>query len=63
MKSKLDKVFNQYWSPYAAMGIAGILSAAYFGITGTVWAVTGEFTVWRPHLGDVRRRYFRLGLL
>ncbi|CAM3871476.1 selenium metabolism membrane protein YedE/FdhT [Cohnella lubricantis] len=33
-----------YWSPYAAMALAGILSAVYFGITKTVWAVTGEFT-------------------
>ncbi|WII37541.1 selenium metabolism membrane protein YedE/FdhT [Paenibacillus thiaminolyticus] len=50
MKSMLDKVFNQYWSPYAAMGIAGVLSAVYFGITGTVWAVTGEFTRLGGHI-------------
>lgn len=39
-----DKIFKEYWNPYVAMGIAGLLSALYFGITGTVWAVTGEFT-------------------
>ncbi|KEQ23514.1 selenium metabolism membrane protein YedE/FdhT [Paenibacillus tyrfis] len=44
MKHMLGKLLNNYWSPYAAMGIAGVLSALYFGITGTVWAVTGEFT-------------------
>lgn len=39
-----NKIFKQYWNPYFAIGIAGLLSALYFGITGTVWAVTGEFT-------------------
>lgn len=29
---------------------AGILSTYYFGITGTFWAVTGEFTRWGGHL-------------
>lgn len=38
------KIFKEYWNPYVAIGIAGLLSALYFGITGTVWAVTGEFT-------------------
>ncbi|WP_144939808.1 selenium metabolism membrane protein YedE/FdhT [Paenibacillus sp. 32O-W] len=40
----MERCFGQYWSPYVAMGLAGLLSAVYFGITGTVWAVTGEFT-------------------
>lgn len=39
-----NKLFQSYWNPYIAIGIAGILSALYFGITKTVWAVTGEFT-------------------
>ncbi|CAI6024110.1 selenium metabolism membrane protein YedE/FdhT [Cohnella sp. JJ-181] len=39
-----------YWSPYMAMALAGILSAAYFGITKTVWAVTGEFTRLGGHI-------------
>jgi uncharacterized membrane protein YedE/YeeE len=29
---------------------AGVLSAYYFGITGTFWAVTGEFTRWGGHV-------------
>ena len=41
--------FGGYWSPYLVMALAGILSAVYFGITHTVWAVTGEFT----RLGDI----------
>lgn len=27
------------------MILASVLSAIYFGLTGTVWAVTGEFTL------------------
>ncbi|GGJ88813.1 hypothetical protein GCM10007063_09170 [Lentibacillus kapialis] len=33
-----------YWNPYIALLLAGILSALYFAFTGAVWAVTGEFT-------------------
>ncbi|MFC4620034.1 selenium metabolism membrane protein YedE/FdhT [Camelliibacillus cellulosilyticus] len=44
MKGLLNKTINHYWHPYLAISLAGILSAVYFGITGTVWAVTGEFT-------------------
>ena len=36
--------------PYLVMAMAGILSAVYFGITHTVWAVTGEFTRLGGHL-------------
>lgn len=32
------------------MAVAGILSALYFGITNTVWAVTGEFTRLGGHI-------------
>lgn len=32
------------------MALAGILSAVYFGITRTVWAVTGEFTRLGGHI-------------
>jgi len=46
----LNKIFNHYWSPYIAIGIAGVLSALYFGITKTVWAVTGEFTRLGGHI-------------
>lgn len=40
----------KYWNPVAAVIAAGIISAYYFGITGTYWAVTGEFTRWGDHL-------------
>ncbi|MFZ7202952.1 selenium metabolism membrane protein YedE/FdhT [Avibacterium avium] len=36
----------KFWHPTAAVIAAGILSAYYFGLTGTYWAVTGEFTRW-----------------
>ncbi|MBS4191697.1 selenium metabolism membrane protein YedE/FdhT [Bacillus sp. FJAT-49705] len=39
-----SKIFGQYWNPYWAIGIAGVLSALYFGLTNTVWAVTDKFT-------------------
>lgn len=32
------------------MALAGVLSAVYFGITNTVWAVTGEFTRLGGHI-------------
>lgn len=44
MRALYKKLVLTYWSPYVAMALAGILSAVYFGITKTVWAVTGEFT-------------------
>lgn len=44
------KIFKEYWNPYIAISIAGVVSALYFGITGTVWAVTGEFTRLGGHL-------------
>lgn len=44
------KIFKEYWNPYVAISIAGLLSALYFGITGTVWAVTGEFTRLGGHI-------------
>ncbi|MGG0811083.1 selenium metabolism membrane protein YedE/FdhT [Paenibacillus alvei] len=50
MKDSLRKLFTNYWSPYVAIGIAGVLSALYFGITNTVWAVTGEFTRFGGHI-------------
>lgn len=36
----------RFWSPVPAVIAAGIFSTYYFGITGTFWAVTGEFTRW-----------------
>lgn len=40
----------RFWSPFPAVIAAGLLSAYYFGITGTFWAVTGEFTRWGGHI-------------
>lgn len=39
----------RFWSPFLAVIAAGVLSAYYFGLTGTFWAVTGEFTRWGGH--------------
>ncbi|MDR0588582.1 MAG: selenium metabolism membrane protein YedE/FdhT [Burkholderiales bacterium] len=40
----------RFWSPLPAVIAAGILATYYFGMTGTFWAVTGEFTRWGGHL-------------
>ena len=40
----------RFWAPIPSVIAAGVLSAYYFGITGTFWAVTGEFTRWGGHL-------------
>ena len=40
----------KFWSPVPSVIAAGVLSAYYFGITGTFWAVTGEFTRWGGHV-------------
>lgn len=39
-----ESVFVRLWHPTVAAVFVGLLSAFYFGLTGTVWAVTGEFT-------------------
>lgn len=44
-----EKWFGKFWSPMFVTVTAGILSALYFGITGTFWAVTGEFTRYAGH--------------
>lgn len=41
-KNTIQRVFN----PFYSIIFIAILSAYYFGITGSVWAVTGEFTRW-----------------
>ena len=53
----------KYWNPVAAVIAAGLISAYYFGVTGTYWAVTGEFTRWWPCFASARRRCIRLELL
>lgn len=40
----IQTVFKRHWNPYFVLLVAGLLSALYFGLTSTVWAVTGEFT-------------------
>ncbi len=45
-----QKYLIQFWNPVAAVIAAGILATYYFGITGTLWAVTGEFTRWGGHI-------------
>ncbi|QKF74397.1 formate dehydrogenase biogenesis protein FdhT [Aliarcobacter faecis] len=45
----LKASLSRFWSPIPAVIALGILSAYYFGITGTYWAVTGEFTRWGGH--------------
>lgn len=34
----------RFWSPLPALVALGVASAYYFALTGTFWAVTGEFT-------------------
>ena len=48
----------KFWSPVPAVIAAGILSTYYFGITGTFWAVTGEFTRWGIRIGKLLRAIF-----
>ncbi|WP_233864314.1 selenium metabolism membrane protein YedE/FdhT [Paraburkholderia adhaesiva] len=40
----------RFWAPLPSIIAAGVLSAFYFGLTGTFWAVTGEFTRWGGHV-------------
>ncbi|CNB39097.1 hypothetical protein AXW37_15960 [Yersinia ruckeri] len=40
----------RFWAPLPAVIAAGTLSTYYFGLTGTFWAVTGEFTRWGGHV-------------
>ncbi|MDP4087349.1 MAG: selenium metabolism membrane protein YedE/FdhT [Bacillota bacterium] len=40
------KFFNRFWNPFIVLIFAGVFAAFYFGLTGTLWAVTGEFTRW-----------------
>lgn len=43
----------RFWAPLPAVIAAGILSTYYFGLTGTFWAVTGEFTRWGGHVAQL----------
>ena len=44
MKTLYRILFQRYWNPYHVLILAGLLSALYFVLTSTVWAVTNEFT-------------------
>ena len=46
---EVKKYLVSFWQPIPAVIALGILSVYYFGITGTYWAVTGEFTRWGGH--------------
>ncbi|HTO17571.1 MAG TPA: selenium metabolism membrane protein YedE/FdhT [Pseudomonas sp.] len=45
-----ERYLVRFWSPLPALVALGIASAYYFAITGTFWAVTGEFTRWGGHV-------------
>jgi uncharacterized protein len=40
------RFFGRFWNPFIVLIFAGVFAAFYFGLTGTLWAVTGEFTRW-----------------
>lgn len=46
MHSFKQSFFINFWDNSKGMIMLGILSAIYFGIFGSVWAVTGEMTRW-----------------
>ncbi|EGS38524.1 YeeE/YedE family protein [Limosilactobacillus oris F0423] len=45
-KVRFPKAWRVTWSPLRVTVMLGVLAAYYFGLTGTFWAVTGEFTRW-----------------
>lgn len=45
-----ERFLVKFWSPIPAVLALGVLAAYYFGLTGTYWAVTGEFTRWGGHI-------------
>jgi uncharacterized membrane protein YedE/YeeE len=45
-----ERFFGRFWNPFLVLIFAGIFAAFYFGLTGTLWAVTGEFTRWGGNL-------------
>ena len=46
----MRRVLKEFYHPLVSLVLLGILSALYFGVLRTVWAVTGEFTRWGGHL-------------
>lgn len=49
-KSFKNDYLIKFWAPIPTVIALGILSAYYFGIIGTHWAVTGELTKWGGHI-------------
>ncbi|PAF49837.1 hypothetical protein BKH41_00605 [Helicobacter sp. 12S02232-10] len=45
-----QKYLVGFWNPLPAVIALGILSTYYFGLSGSLWAVTGEFTRWGGHI-------------
>lgn len=45
-----ERYLVRFWAPIPALLALGVASAYYFAITGTFWAVTGEFTRWGGQL-------------
>ncbi len=45
-----QKFLVQFYPPLPAVLVLAVMSVYYFGLTGTYWAVTGEFTRWGGHV-------------
>ncbi|MBB4865590.1 putative membrane protein YedE/YeeE [Pseudomonas nitritireducens] len=45
-----ERYLLRFWSPLPTLIALGVASAYYFAMTGTFWAVTGEFTRWGGHV-------------
>ncbi|GLU38824.1 selenium metabolism membrane protein YedE/FdhT [Pseudomonas sp. NBRC 100443] len=45
-----ERYLLRFWSPLPTLVALGVASAYYFALTGTFWAVTGEFTRWGGHV-------------
>ena len=50
MSSLRQRFFVNFWPPIPTLVALGVASAYYFALTGTFWAVTGEFTRWGGHV-------------
>ena len=45
-----ERYLLRFWAPLPTLIALGVASAYYFALTGTFWAVTGEFTRWGGHV-------------
>lgn len=50
LSSFRERYLLRFWSPLPTLVALGVISAYYFVMTGTFWAVTGEFTRWGGHV-------------